>query len=891
MAALAGSLWHPQTAYASGEDYVFYNDNPKTIYARQGVFKDSGLVTFTSTASQDPNIPSGLQSTYNDIVKAPNSNFNDGTYVATYTCKTATIYALIGLTKGIGVSDTGALYVLGSTGGALSGSGTHTASWVKNNGCAPASANTNGYVGNPTPLSVPLYSGLSASDGQNWYNFLKSHGKNVKDPGTAKLTDGPGAGAAGGDDTTGDTSPTCESSGGPFAWALCPIFNGLSDASQWILQNIVEPFLITPPISTDPSDPSFQIWSNLRVYGDIFLIIALLVIVFGESIGGGLIDAYTAKKVLPRLLVAAVLINLSIYLVALMVDITNVIGRGIGDILTAPLTNCTAGGGNCWDFNLSLADQGRVFGVGLIGLLVGGTAVTGFLGSIIFGGFAAVSSAITVAFFVLLPLFFSVLAVFITLILRKGLILLLILVSPVAFALYCLPNTERFFKRWWDLLFEALMVYPIVIAIFGVAEILSVTILNANSIVPSSFEDSNSLATTFDGNINRTLALVVAFLLQFLPLLAIPFAFRFASGALGRIYEAATGAGAKANQLAENRREHAKRDYQAGALTARARMYHRANEFGENHQGPLGIGRRAGRFAARRAGGYNIEALMSAGRAEYAKEVNDQIATGRDEEIRGLTVNKQWALQHGQEGVDWRERDDGTREFRSLGGAWISEQNVDAGHSRWGNNQFAQQAALSYEMRKAITEEDVGRIADHYNDVAAAPGGWGMSRGEAAGAFKGAAFENQNQHVEFKHLDTENGTMDDHALVDEIYNNRGSYNLSQMNSHTIESLKNAHERAVTAGDIDQQEKIAGIAETFMHSSGIAGMDEDGNPIPPARTATETATGRRQANVQGSAHTAERVVELARMTGVYDHPPRGQYTDPDHAPTPNERQQS
>ncbi len=34
-----------------------------------------------------------------------------------------------------------------------------------------------------------------------------------------------------------------------------------------------------------------------------------------------LIDAYTVKKVLPRLLAAAILINLSIYIVALLVDL------------------------------------------------------------------------------------------------------------------------------------------------------------------------------------------------------------------------------------------------------------------------------------------------------------------------------------------------------------------------------------------------------------------------------------------------------------------------------------------------------------------------------------------------------------------------------------------
>ncbi len=48
---------------------------------------------------------------------------------------------------------------------------------------------------------------------------------------------------------------------------------------------------------------------------------------------------YTAKKTLPRLLIAAILINLSIYIVAAAVDITNVIGAGLSEILLSPFGN------------------------------------------------------------------------------------------------------------------------------------------------------------------------------------------------------------------------------------------------------------------------------------------------------------------------------------------------------------------------------------------------------------------------------------------------------------------------------------------------------------------------------------------------------------------------
>ncbi len=674
---------------------------------------------------------------------------------------------------------------------------------------------------------------------------------------------------------SGSSTPNCEISGSPLTWILCPVFNIISDGAHAIFQYVVQPFLITPPVSTDPHDPGFQIWSNFRVYGDIFLLIALLVIVFGQSIGGGLVDAYTAKKVLPRLLAAAILINLSIYIVALLVDITNVIGAGIGSLLTTPIRQCTTGAGNCWDFHLSAGDQLGVFSVGFIGLLATLGGLVGFFGVLFAGGIGAILMTV---FFTALPMIFAVLAVFITLVIRKGLILFLLVTSPVAFALYCLPNTEKYFRKWWDLLLESLMVYPIIVAIFAVADVLSITLLNSNGITPDSLQSGSNF---FAGHLDRVIALVVAFLLQFIPLLLIPFAFRFASGALKRVYDVATGTGARINEAVKPRKQQAKADYQAQALARRGDLYHKLN----------GRGGAVGRFAARRVGGYNIEAALSAGRAEKAKQLNDQIATGRDEEIRGLSVNKKWAMRQAAFGAVQTDADgkrfrtngqvreylDGNdnvtkRDFMSLGGAWINENDVDAGHARWGKDTFAQQASLAYEMRKAQSEGQLKNLATNYKNVAQGAGGWGNTDSEAAGSWIGAAFEHQNQHLEYKYTDWQTGNLskaDDY--VDEIYEKKGSYPLAQMSSNSIERLITAYNDP--SADDTRRQKIASIAESFMHEFGAGGQQigeatgQEQRPI--ITTADDEVSGRKQASVQGAAHVAERVRELAVLTGRYN----------------------
>ena len=335
-----------------------------------------------------------------------------------------------------------------------------------------------------------------------------------------------------GNGSAAKVTPTCDTSNDPLTWILCPVFNDVAGLTDWVLKNFVQPLLKTTPVSTDPANPTYQIWSNFRIYGNILLIVALIVVVFGEAIGGGLIEAYTARKMLPRVLIAAILINLSVYIVALLVDITNILGSGIGEIITAPLKNAAQ-----FQFTLNAVQGGGVIAI------AGGATIFGFFTGILAAGSITALFA-WIGLFVLMPAAFAVLAAFLTIVLRQGLILFLILVSPVAFAMYCLPNTEKYFKKWWDLLWQTLLVYPIIMIIFAIADVLSVTIMDANS----GFKPNTPLLAQGAVATNNVFAALVSFVALFLPLILIPYAFRLAGGALGKIHETLTNYHHKAQE-------------------------------------------------------------------------------------------------------------------------------------------------------------------------------------------------------------------------------------------------------------------------------------------------------------------------------------------------------
>lgn len=413
--------------------------------------------------------------------------------------------------------------------------------------------------------------------------------------GTADTTT-PGGGTA----TKGADNASCEMSISPLTWILCPIFNGVADLSDWLFSHLVQPLLRTSPISTDPSDTGYKIWASFRIYGDIFLVIGLIVIVFGQAIGGGLVDAYTAKKVLPRLLMAAILINLSIYIIAFMVDLTNVVGGGLGQLITQPLSNAGA-----FKITPSGVQQGEIVG--------GGALIAKFFGKRVLASIFSLEAGNFIMLFILLPAVLGLLAAFITLIVRKAMLLALLIISPVAFALYCLPNTEKYFRKWWDLLLKTLLVYPIVIMFFAVADVLSVTFPQAN-------------------NSNDPLPLIISFVLQFLPLIFIPYAFKLAGGAIGQFHDTLGGMrkrgveAIKGNANDQNSlRNRTKRNFSESITRAQARDMHAGNEIGAD-RGTRLRGRLSGSMG-------NVNQRLSTYN-KLAQDRRDQLmSTGDDDEV------------------------------------------------------------------------------------------------------------------------------------------------------------------------------------------------------------------------------------------------------------------
>lgn len=268
-----------------------------------------------------------------------------------------------------------------------------------------------------------------------------------------------------------------------------------------------------------------------------------------------MLDAYTARKAVPRILLAVIAINLSIYLCIAAIDITNIVGRGLNQLLVSPFIN--EGSFKALEGTDGFKSKGIQIEANVTNSIMGILGVGGFLGAIalsIFGAVGAIASAAVAVLGILLPLIVTVgliaLAVLFTLIIRQGLIIFLTVISPIAFVCYILPGTEKFFKQWADLFVRTLMVYPIIAVIFAMSNVLAVILLSGARGGTAAILTSPASAFQYGLNFAQAesssgaiglVQLIVAVLVIYAPLVLIPFAFKLAGGAISAVMNVANG--------------------------------------------------------------------------------------------------------------------------------------------------------------------------------------------------------------------------------------------------------------------------------------------------------------------------------------------------------------
>lgn len=311
----------------------------------------------------------------------------------------------------------------------------------------------------PSPLSVEVQPQhfTPVEGGVNTGDLVAQGAEAMPEPGVTPDPSVDGNPAAQADATATDaepiSEPTCESSVGTMGWIICPFIRMTFDGFNWLVDNVLEDGLLRIDLFDDGEQQLREAWAGFRTMANLVFVIAFFVIIYAEASGRfGMLESYSISRLLPKIVLSVIGIQLSFFISAYLVELFNDLGAGITQLVLAPVEGFS-------QFELSFTNfgEGSFFG---LDAAVG----EGFVDSFIGIGVVAIVGwiAYIVLETVLVLAVFGLALMFFTLILRKILIIAMVVISPFAFAMFVLPGTERIFKLWWDSFIKALAMYPLI---------------------------------------------------------------------------------------------------------------------------------------------------------------------------------------------------------------------------------------------------------------------------------------------------------------------------------------------------------------------------------------------------------------------------------------------
>jgi hypothetical protein len=286
-----------------------------------------------------------------------------------------------------------------------------------------------------------------------------------------------------------------------IGWIICTTSKFIAEGMDKIF-DLIANYLEVKPISTDTDSGTYKAWSVALSIANLMFILAFLAIIYAHITSAGMSN-YNIKKMIPKLIIAAILVNISYYICAIAVDASNILGYSVQEALIEirkslpdPISGIT------WSNMTTFILSSGTLAAGSVGAIVGLSSVGGFAGLpfVLFPILVAGALAVLVALIVLAA--------------RQAIIIVLIVVAPLAFVAYILPNTEKWFEKWRDLFTTMLLVFPLFSLLFGGSQLASYIVIQ---------------------NTNQISVVIFAMFIQVAPLVLTPFLVKFSGSLLGRL--------------------------------------------------------------------------------------------------------------------------------------------------------------------------------------------------------------------------------------------------------------------------------------------------------------------------------------------------------------------
>lgn len=237
---------------------------------------------------------------------------------------------------------------------------------------------------------------------------------------------------------------SCGTEVSKVGWLVCP---GLETAAGFAdaMWGIFEFLMFTNPLKDQSIN---DVWVNFRNIANVLLVVVFLIIVFSQVSNIG-INNYGIKKLLPRLIIVAIAINISFFLMQVIVDVANILGKTVDSLLAQ---------------NSIVALDGIGWGDAITSVLAGGAMIgTGVIAGVTIG----IGPLLILILLLLIPALIAFIAGLAALIFRQAILPILAVLAPLALVAYVLPNTQSIFDKWRKTFTGLLFLYPLAAMYYG----------------------------------------------------------------------------------------------------------------------------------------------------------------------------------------------------------------------------------------------------------------------------------------------------------------------------------------------------------------------------------------------------------------------------------------
>jgi len=187
------------------------------------------------------------------------------------------------------------------------------------------------------------------------------------------------------------------------------------------------------------NDAVQNVWTFIRDLINLALVLGLVFIAIATILG---IKKYSWQQTLWKLVVVALLVNFSLVIAGMILDVSNFFAYSL--LNQAKINNKSIAESMISSLETETLTSGKEYEIaGVSGITQ--TATKGW-GLSLGNGLIATVCLILIGLFAVIAL----LAVFLAMIFRSFIIVVLLCFTPIAFAAWIFPDTEKYWKMWWE---------------------------------------------------------------------------------------------------------------------------------------------------------------------------------------------------------------------------------------------------------------------------------------------------------------------------------------------------------------------------------------------------------------------------------------------------------